>query len=469
MQSSSVRKRGLVAGVSLVVILAGPITAEAAARRPVDPKLAKIEAQLAEQARQIAAQNGKIAAQNNRIAAQDDRLAAQDRLIADQQAQLNGVRTQRAPTAMAEAVAPPSTGTAPSQSALTPPPSPGTREAAATPEAPLPGATALPGQPVGVAPEERIRPSLLAAIPQGMGVLTPTHRFVFEPSVEYDRTGANRLVFQGVEIIPGLQLGLVNATTADRDVVVATGDFRYGLTDRIELEARVPFLYRNDRITTVAQPVATGVPAVNQTTDLNGADIGDIELAARYQINAATEGKPTFIANLRLKTTTGRGPYDVNFDSSGIATDLATGSGFWGLEPSVTVLVPTDPIVLFANVGYLKNFSRDINKTIGGILVGNVDPGDSVDAAFGFGFALNPKFSFSLGYANSYIFGTTQQLTSKGAGVTVQHSNDLEVGALTFGWSYRLRDNLLVSTNFQFGVTPDAPNLRFTIRLPISF
>lgn len=461
MKSSITGVQTLLATASMAAILTGGSPADGAVRKRVDPRLAKIEALLADQAREIAAQNNRLAAQNNRM-------AVQDHLIAGQQAQLNAMRAARGvPTELAAAAPAPSPAiepSPPSQSSLTPPPPVETRQAAAAPEQPLPGAAPLPGRPVGEAPEEKIRPSILAAIPAGMGVLTPRQRFVFEPSVEYDRTGANRLVFQGVEIIPGLQLGLVNATTADRDVVVATGDFRYGLTDRIELEARVPFLYRNDRLTTLAQQVTQGVPPVNQTSDLNGADLGDIELAARYQINAAREGQPTFIANLRLKTTTGRGPYDVGFDTSGIATDLATGSGFWGLEPSITVLVPTDPIVIFANVGYLKNFSRDINKTIGTTLVGNVDPGDSVDAAFGFGFALNPRFSFSLGYANSYIFGTSQQL-----GSTVQRSNDLEVGALTFGWSYRLRSNLLVSTNFQFGVTPDAPNLRFTLRLPISF
>ena len=295
-------------------------------------------------------------------------------------------------------------------------------------------------------------------------MLTPRHHFVFEPSIEYDRTGANRLVFEGVEIIPGLNLGLVDATTANRDLVVATGDLRYGVTNRLEIEARVPFVYRNDRITTLSQQVANEVGPATQTMDLKGADVGDIEFAARYQINPAREGRPIFVANLRVKTDTGRGPYDVNFDSEGIATNLATGSGFWGVEPGVTMLLPTDPIVLFANVGYLFSFGRDIDKTIGTTHIGNVYPGDSIDGALGFGFALNPRFSFSLGFQNSYVFGTGQQL-----GKIFQRSADLEVGSLTFGWAYRLRNNLLISSNFQFGVTPDAPNLRVTIRLPISF
>ena len=433
----------LAASAALAMLGTGATNADAAVHRRVDPRLARIDALLADQARQIAAQN--------------QRLTVQDKLIADQQAQLNALRAGRAaPTEVA--VAPPARGDAnpPAtalQSALTPPPPQAVQEAAAAPEQPLPN---TPGE----AQEETIRPSLLAAIPEGMGVLTPSRRFVFEPTVEYDRFGANSMIFQGVEIIPALPTGPVDAAAAAHDVVVATGDLRYGVTDRIEIEARIPFIYRNDRLKALAQQGSTST----QTTGLSQSDIGDIELAARYQINGSREGRPTFVANLLVKTATGRGPYDVKFDSAGAPTELATGSGFWGVEPSLTLLLPTDPIVLFANVGYLKNFSRSIDKTIGLTSIGNVDPGDSVDATFGFGVTLNPKFSFSLGYTNSYIFGATREL-----GSALQRSDNLEVGSLTFGWSYRLRSNILIGTNLQFGVTPDAPDLRAVIRLPISF
>lgn len=54
-------------------------------------------------------------------------------------------------------------------------------------------------------------------------------------------------------------------------------------------------------------------------------------------------------------------------------------------------------------------------------------------------------------------------------GGTLQKSNNLEVGAFTFGWSYRISPRLVLINNFEFGVTPDAPNLRVVFRLPISF
>ena len=440
-------------GVALAVLTTAPSFGVAQPSRPakaVARRLARVEALLAEQTREMVAQN--------------DRLATQDRLIHTQQTQID--RLSAARTTLAQSEPPPAPLGARAPESPTSGSSTQSVLGAAPPDGAPPSPTSeagLPGTPVGQAPQ-KIRPTLIEAMPPELGVLTPKGHAILEPSIEYDRAGANRLVFEGVEIIPGLNLGLVDATTADRDLVVATGDLRYGLTNRLELEARVPFVYRNDRITTLQQQVAGEIGPATQTVDLHGADVGDVEFAARYQINPASEGRPIFIANLRVKTDTGRGPYDVSFDANGIATNLATGSGFWGVEPGMTVLLPSDPVVLFANVGYLFSFGRDINKTIGTTHVGEVYPGDSVDAAAGFGFAVNPRFSFSLGFQNSYVFGTGQYL-----GTSFQRSNDLEVGSITFGWAYRLRSNLLISSNIQFGVTPDAPNLRLTVRLPISF
>ncbi|MDB5480241.1 MAG: hypothetical protein JWO83_1294 [Caulobacteraceae bacterium] len=422
-----------------------PMTAAAKPREGVEARLKRI--------------NALLAAQALRIQQQEDRLAAEEREIARQRAELAELRARQAAPpqnqAAAGVVAPPLPSAALAQNAAPPPPP--------TP-APSGPTAALPARPVGQAPETNIKPVVLASIPQNLGVLTPRHHFVFEPGVEYDRVGTNRLVFEGVEIVPGLQLGLVNANSVAADVVIGTADLRYGVTNRLELEAKVPYFYNHDRLTFIAQQVTTGAPPVNMTTNLQGYSLGDVEFAARYQINRAQEGKPVWIASLRARADTGIGPYDVHFNSSGIATSLPTGSGFWGVEPGMTMLLPIDPVVLFANAGYMRNFPGNVNKTIGLTHVGHVSPGDSVDTSFGFAFALNPSFSYSLGFSNSYIFGASQQLNA-----TVLHSNDLEVGSLTLGLSFRVRRNLLLTTNLQFGVTPDAPNLQVIFRMPLSF
>jgi hypothetical protein len=318
------------------------------------------------------------------------------------------------------------------------------------------GAAAVPARPVGEAPAEAAA-SEVAALPEGMGVLTPRGRLLLDPSIEYTRSNANRLVFRGVEIVPGVQLGVIEANEAARDAIVGTAGVRYGLSDRLELEARVPYVYRRDRITVVAQRDET----VSRTMNLGGEGLGDVEFAARYQLNAGLNGSPVFVGNLRVKTPTGTGPFDVSYDEFGVATELATGSGFWAVEPGVTMLLPSDPVVIFGNLSYLHSFERDVNQVIGGALVGAVTPGDSIGAGLGFGFSLNPRFSFSLGYRHNYIFPTETELDT-----TTQRSNSLSLGALLFGMSYRLNQRTTMSGNFEFGVTGEAPDVRMVLRLP---
>jgi hypothetical protein len=333
----------------------------------------------------------------------------------------------------------------------------------ATPNAAEPNA-ALPSRPVGEAPAMPAPMSDVSALPEGARVLTPARALTVEGSVEYDRTSSHRLVFRGVEIVPGIQLGLVDANDVARDSVIGTVDLRYGIFDRAEIEVRVPYWHRNDRLTVLSQQVSATTPAVTQTTNLQGDHLGDIEFNTRYQLNRALQGGAIYVAGLRVKSATGIGPYDVDFDSNGIATELGTGSGFWAMGPSLTMLLPSDPVVIYANAGYLHNFSRNINKDIGTTHVGEARPGDSIDTSLGFGFALNPQFSVSLGVSNTYIFWSRVEL-----GATNQRVNSLEAGSLTLGMSYTILPTLALSANFEFGVTSDAPDLRAIFRVPYRF
>jgi hypothetical protein len=315
-----------------------------------------------------------------------------------------------------------------------------------------------PPQPVGERPTES-RPEL-AVVPPEIGVLTAPGHLVVDPSLEYVRSSNNRLVFRGVEIVPGIQLGVIEASDAARDTGVANLALRYGVTPRMEVEARAPYVVRRDRITTLVQREETATRSFN----LDGRGIGDIELTARYQLNGGRNGWPVFVAASRLKPPTGEGPFDVRYDQDGAATELATGSGFWGLEGGLTALYATDPAVIFGSLTYLHNFSRDVDREIGGAFVGRVEPGASIGASVGFGLSLNPRFSISLGYAHSYIRRTRTEL-----GETVQSSQPLQVGNLTMGWSLRLTERLTLNNGYEFGVTSDAADARVVLRLPYRF
>lgn len=318
----------------------------------------------------------------------------------------------------------------------------------------------MPDAPVGEAPPpEPTVQSRVEAVPEGQGVLTPAGRMVLDSSFEYTSSSTNRLVFRGIELVPGIQIGLIEASDADRTTLITTLGARYGLTNRLELEARLPALYRWDRIE-VAQQRDEGIV---RTIALKERDIGDLEFALRYQLNRPRGQNPIWVANLRVKSDTGKSPFEVTYDEFGVATGLSTGSGFWAVQPGISMLLPSDPAVIFGSLGYLYHIPRNIDRDIGGAFIGRVDPGDAISGNLGFGFALNPRFSFSMGYRHSYIMPSTQEI-----GGSVERSNRAHVGSFTFGMSYRLSQRQSVNFGFEFGATADAPDVAVTVRFPLS-
>jgi hypothetical protein len=300
----------------------------------------------------------------------------------------------------------------------------------------------------------------VASVPEGYLVLMPQGHLSLEPGVTYTHASSNRLVFRGIEIVTGVQIGVIEANDADANATEAVLNARYGLLRNLEIDARVPYISRDDRVTTLEQRDQQ----ISRTLNLRGSDIGDVELAARYQLNSGRGDWPVFIAGLRVKSDTGTGPFDVKRDQFGIATELATGSGFWGVEGSLSFLYPSDPIVIYGGVSYLDQFIRHYNRTVGGVLVGKVDPGDSIGANLGFGFALNPRFSFSLGYKHNYLFGTKTVFDKLAA-----KSNSLQVGAFTFGWSFAINDRITFTNTYEIGTTRDSPDMRVLFTVPIRF
>lgn len=304
--------------------------------------------------------------------------------------------------------------------------------------------------------ESQKKPEVPAVAVDEGGVLLPRGRVVFEPSLQYSRTSALRVSVEGFTVVPAINVGLFDISEIDRDIVTTAMTGRFGLTDHLEIEAYVPFLWRND--STIGRPIGIGT-ATDVLSDVDGYGLGDIELAAHYQINNGQNGWPYFIGNLRFKSITGEGPFDVPTDAAtGLQLEAPTGSGFYAIQPSLTMLYPTDPAVFFSNLGYVYNIEKDVGGSYG-----TIDPGDSINASFGMGFSINDKTSFSLGYSHSVVSKTKQN------GSVYANSSILQVGSTTFGYSYQVNDRVGLNFNVATGVTDDAPDMQATLRIPIKF
>lgn len=338
---------------------------------------------------------------------------------------------------------------------------------------PPPVAPVTPISPQGQA-QQNSRPPPIAPIFEQPGVLTPKGTYVVEPSIQFGYSSSNRVALVGYTVIPAILIGLVDVREIKRNTLTGAVTARYGLTNRLEVEARVPYVYRTDA--TVSREIFKG-SSTEAVFDASGKSVGDAELAARYQFNDTSIDNPFyFVGTLRFKSRTGKDPFEVvtdcatrcvgNTTGTGLPLSLPTGSGFYSLQPGVTWLYPSDPAVFFGSFTYLHNFKRSnvSRKVINGEeALGTITPGDIFGFNFGMGLALNEKSSFSIGYDHSSI-GRTQQND-----VTVPGSVRTQLGTLLLGYSFRVTPKASLSLSVGAGLTRDTPDVTLTARLPISF
>lgn len=286
------------------------------------------------------------------------------------------------------------------------------------------------------------------------GVLTPRKRVVLDLSHQYSYSSSTRVALLGYTIIPAITVGLIDVRSVSRHTYIGALSGRYGITNRLELEAKFPYVVRDDLAS--AQPLATAAP--DEVFNSYGNSLGDVEFGLRYQLNMPTAGGHIFIAGLRAKSDTGRGPFEVPVDpQTSLPTKLATGSGFWAVQPSLTVIFPSDPAVFFGSISYLYNIDRSFPD------FGKVEPGNTIGANFGIGYALNEKASFSLGYEHAVVQKTRLR------GTLLANARSTFLGSLLIGLSYRMAPNLNLNLSLSGGLTEDAPDVQITFRLPFSF
>lgn len=434
-------KKGTWLRASLVMML-GVQAVHAQTVRQAPPDAAAPQPDLGQLRQQVAAQARKLAEQQRQIDESNRHLGALQKQLEALQKQL-----ATAPARPAQAASGAQPATRVSQVDMPP-----------------------TGRPVGQAPvREDTRPPEIAPLFEQPGVLSPRGRLTLEPSLQYSYSSSDRVSIVGYTIIPALVIGLIDVRSVQRSTVVAGLTARYGLTNRLEVEGRIPYVYRNDD--TVSRPINLEPSSASKVFNAEGSGLGDIELAARYQINLPKPGNPYFIGGLRLKTRTGEDPFEVDYLAAApglptLQTSLPTGSGFYSLQPSLSMIYPTDPAVFFGGINYQWNIKRDVNKSLKGIessFVGEVDPGDAIGINFGMGLGLNERSSFSIGYEHTWIG------KSKTDGTVTEGTTSLQTASLLLGYSYRLNKRTSLSLSVGAGLTNDSPDTQFTLRLPYTF
>lgn len=337
-------------------------------------------------------------------------------------------------------------------------------------------------QPVGRAPEEAERPPEVAQIFDQPGILTPKGKFVVEPSLQFGYSANDRVALVGFTVIPAILIGLIDVRQVKTTSANVSLTGRYGLTNRLELEAKVPYVYVNGD--TVSREIFTG-SAQDKVFNASGHGIGDVEVTARYQLNRGGPDRPFYVGWLRYKSRTGKDLFEVvtdcvtrcvaNATGTGLPLELPTGSGFESLQPGLTWLYASDPVVFFGSFSYLYNFPRkNVSRTVlsgapppfsptSTEPLGEIEAGDIVGFNIGMGLALNEKAAISIGYDQNLVGKTKQN------GMDVPGSVRVILGTLLLGGSYRFNERVSLNVALGVGVTRDTPDVSLTVRVPITF
>lgn len=326
--------------------------------------------------------------------------------------------------------------------------------------APLP---ALDATPPATAPARERRPQPLdevSAIFEQRGVLTPKYSVTVEPSVQYTHSSSSRVALIGYTIVPAITVGLIDVQDVSDDMFIGALALRFGITNRLELEFKIPYVYRNESGSSAPLNTPTPLSLFNTT----GYGFGDEEATLRYQINQPVGPGGIYIASLRGKLRNGKDPFEVpyrpgtsNEAGAGLPSELPVGSGFYTVQPGITMIFPADPAVLFGSLNYQWN----VNRNIGG--VGSLNPGDAIEANFGMGIGLNENLSFSFGYDHTVL------MTSTLNGNRLGNSKTTQVGTLLFGTSYRYSNRTNINVSLGIGATSAAPDVQFTVKVPMNF
>ncbi|KVU84516.1 hypothetical protein WK75_28320 [Burkholderia ubonensis] len=287
----------------------------------------------------------------------------------------------------------------------------------------------------------------------------------------YDR---RQLQLSGFLALDAIFLGNLNLGQTKSHQLMSDVDVRYGLTERVSVDADVPYMYRTS---TFMNGGAGGAANTLSDTSVNSHALGDVNFGLYYQFVKEHGSVPDIVGSLRVKAPTGTSPFgikllqaDPNNTNLVAPSKLPTGTGFWSITAGVSVLKTYDPVVLFGSVSYTYNVARsfsDISSVVGQTQPAKVKLGDIVQFGGGVALAFSERDSASIAYTMA-IEPSTRTQAPGGSWQRVPGSQTT-ASTLGFGLNHVFNKHLTMNASVAIGLTPDAPNFVVGLRFPYTF
>jgi hypothetical protein len=282
------------------------------------------------------------------------------------------------------------------------------------------------------------------------GLLLPSGMLEVDDAASYFSMSSDHVTVNGFALFPVLVVGDITSERLRRDILINSVTARLGLTRHLQMDFMVPYGYVLDRT----------VDATNTQTTQSQFGLGDIAAGFSYQFATEHGSSPDLLASVHYKSNTGTNSYDLE------SAQTSLGTGFNGVTGTITAAKTNDPLVFFGSVGYTKNLPAhhtipisdpsDPNDTT---MIGYIRPGDAYAFQLGSVLAINPETSMTVGWDQRF----TRQSKLNGQALPASY---LVEGSLRIGTSYMYAPGRMVDLSFGVGVTPDTPNLQFSVGFP---
>lgn len=339
-----------------------------------------------------------------------------------------------------------------------------------------PGAQAVAARPEAARESTRKSPAASRGVED---LLLEEHtlfdqKFSAELGFEFAHYDRSQLVLNGFLALDAIFLGDISIDEIDSDILTTSLTGRWTVTDRLQLNLTVPFVYRETTTRSGGQELSSILESEKKVDD---SDLGDISFGASYRLIPETPMRPDIVWNTSVIAPTGREPYGIDFLEDPLNTnlefpeELPTGSGLWGVQTGLSFLKTVDPAILFGHISwrhYFEDSFNDLGSDPDALpSPGDVQLGDQYQFALGIAFALNERTSLSTSFTQRFIDET--EITRDGFGTQTVVGSDTTTGTFDMGVTYAMTDRLSVVTNLGIGLTNDASDYNFAVKFPYRF
>ena len=294
-------------------------------------------------------------------------------------------------------------------------------------------------------------------------------RFTLDVGGSYSYYDRRALTLSGFLALDAIFLGTINLDQSKASIGTFDVTGRWGLTDRLSIEANLPYVVRDTRFVSGG---AGGAANTVSEVHVRSHGVGDASAAVYYQLVKEAARRPDIVASLRVRGPSGRDPFglkliqaDGDNTNLNVPEELPTGTGVWSATANVSLLRTYDPVILFGNLGY--TYSRpqgfdDISPIVGTVAPADVALGHILQLSGGVAIALNDRAAMSFSVASALQAATHTR--APGFAYARVPGSSSNATAFNIGASYVLPSGWTFNGQLAAGLTPDAPNFVFALR-----